>query len=286
MKDTRPNHLHEILLSVLFVLAALSLRAQPPDDSIFSLLPGDVVEATIDTSGRARLQVTLTPEKRAEFSAFTGRNVNKQVKIVVGGKLRSEPFIRERIAGPSMEIFVNSPEDALATVKTLLTSTVRFDQLHQWNDSSGQTHYSEKLPSRSSDQRPIVEPVAGDKNAFQALQGSWGVAKATMNGRESRDASLLEGNWTFKGNELILQSRQKGKVRFTLEMDSKAGLNAFHLTAVEPANAGSGWMLFSREGESLKIAFYDNLQGRPESFEPRGLRSEPELIVVTLSSKK
>jgi hypothetical protein len=69
-------------------------------------------------------------------------------------------------------------------------------------------------------------------------------------------------------------------------MDSKAELNAFHLTSVEPANEGSGWMLFSREGESLKIAFYDNLKGRPESFELRGLRSEPELIVVTLSSKK
>src|SRR5438067_12867236 len=120
MKDPRKNHLERMLLSVLFVFAALSLRAQSPDASAFSLSPGDVTEATVDTSGRARLQVTLTPEKRAELSAFTGRNLNKQVKIVVGGKLRSEPFIRERMAGPSMEIFVNSPEDAVATVKTLL----------------------------------------------------------------------------------------------------------------------------------------------------------------------
>ena len=68
---------------------------------------------------------------------FTGRNVNKQVRIVVGGKLRSEPFIRERIAGPSMEIFVKSTEDAVATVKTLMTATVGFDQLYKWTDSSG-----------------------------------------------------------------------------------------------------------------------------------------------------
>jgi uncharacterized protein (TIGR03067 family) len=107
-----------------------------------------------------------------------------------------------------------------------------------------------------------------------------------MNGKESRDASLLAGNWAFKGNELILQSPQKGRVRFTLKMDAKAGQKAFHLTSVEPANEASGWMLFSREGESLKIAFYDNLQGRPESFEPREPRSEAELIVVTLSPKK
>src|SRR5687767_6980817 len=94
-----------IVLGVLFVFATLSLRAQSADDSTFSLSPGDITEAMIDTSGGTRLQVMLTPEKRAEFTEFTGRNLNKRVRIVVGGKLRAEPFIRERIAGPSMEIF-------------------------------------------------------------------------------------------------------------------------------------------------------------------------------------
>ena len=122
MKATPVIHHARTLLGIVFVFAALSLRAQAPGDSTFSISPGDVTEATIDTSGRTRLQVRLTPEKRAELSAFTGRNLNKQVKIVVGGKLRSEPFIRERIADPSMEIFVSSAEDALATVKALLTS--------------------------------------------------------------------------------------------------------------------------------------------------------------------
>ncbi len=277
-----------ILVGILFVFGAPLLRAQAQDEFTFSLSPGDITEATIDTSGRARLQVTLTPEKLADLSAFTGRNLNKQVKIVVGGKLRSEPVIRERIAGPSMELFVRSPEEALATVKALLTSRVTFDQLHKWTDSNGSTHYSEKPPARSSDQRPVIEPGAGDRNtnAFPELQGAWRVIKATMNGKESRDASLLEGTWTFKGNELVLQSPQKGKVRFTLKMDSKARPKAVQLTAVEPANEAPGWMLFSRDGDKLKIGFYDNLKGRPENFEPRGPRSEPELIVVILSPKK
>jgi uncharacterized protein (TIGR03067 family) len=232
------RHPERILLGVLFVFATLSLRAQPPDDSTFSISPGNVTEGTIDTSGRTRLHLTLTPEKGAEFSVFTERNLNKQVKIVVGGKLRSEPFIRERIAGPSMEIVVSSPEDAPATVKALMTSTVTFDQLHKWTDSTGRTHYSEKPPPRPSDQRAVAE----DRNnhAFQELQGSWGVIKATMNGKESRDASLLDGTWTFQGNELVLQSPQKGKVRFTLKIDSKAEPKTFHVTAVEPANEASG----------------------------------------------
>ena len=83
----------------------------------------------------------------------------------------------------------------------------------------------------------------------------------------------------------ICHHRKKEKARFTLKLDGEAAPKAFQLTPVEPATEASGWMLFSREGENLKIAFYDNLQGRPESFEPRGPRAEPELIMVTLSPK-
>jgi len=36
----------------------------------------------------------------------------------------------------------------------------------------------------------------------------------------------------------------------------------------------------------VKTAFYDNLNDRPESFEPRGARTEPEFVVLTLSPKK
>src|SRR5262245_11881655 len=136
----RTPRLDSTLLSILFAWAALSLRAQSSQELTFSVLPGDVTEATIGTSGGTRLQVTLTPEKSADLQEFTRRNLNKQVKIVVGGKLRSEPFIRERVAGPTMEIFVSSPEDAVAVIKTLMTSTVRLEQLHKWTDSRGQTH--------------------------------------------------------------------------------------------------------------------------------------------------
>ncbi len=45
-------------------------------------------------------------------------------------------------------------------------------------------------------------------------------------------------------------------------------------------------MLFSSEGPNLKIAFYDNFQGRPKDFETRDPHAEPELVVVTLAPKK
>src|SRR3954451_13160687 len=89
----------------------LSLAAQGQDASTFSLAPGDVVEATINSVGFTRLKVRLTPDKSEALSTFTGLNLGKQVKIVVGGKVRSEPFIRERMTGPAMELYVKSPED-------------------------------------------------------------------------------------------------------------------------------------------------------------------------------
>jgi len=276
----------------LFIFAALSLQAaQASDDSTFSLAPGDINEATIDSSGDARLQVMLTSKKSAELQTFTTSNLNKQVRIMVAGKLRSEPFIRQPIAGPSMEIFVKSPDDALTTVKTLMTSTVKFEQLYKWTDSRGRTHYSEKAPPELAipgpsprAALPISQQVVGDKDALQALHGSWVVAGATMNGKPGGDASLLAGIWTFRGDELNLESPQKGKARFGIKLDGKA--KAFQLTPVEPATESSGWMLFSREGANLKVAFYDNLEERPESFEARDPRAKPVLVVVTLSPKK
>jgi uncharacterized protein (TIGR03067 family) len=283
MKTTGLRFLAKAFLGGLLLSTAWSLRAQSPDASTFSLAPGDITEAMIATTGGTRLKVTLTPTKSAELAALTERNLNRQVKIVIDGKLRAEPFVRERMTGPSLEIFVRSPEEAVATIKALLTSKVAFEQLHKWIDGVGQTHYAEAPPSPPAGQAPVSKAVAEDPGAYQALQGSWDVTQATMNGRENNDPSLVGGNWMFKGNELILHSPQKGTVQFTLKLDPNSEPRALHLTAVQPVSGGSGWMLFAREGNSLKIAFHDNLEGRPAGFTPRDPAAKPPLIVVTLS---
>ncbi len=282
------NSIHEMLREkisriVLVMVFVLPLWAQPPAENVFSISPGDVVEAAIGNAGRSKLVVTLTPEKSAELAAVTSRNVNKQVKIMVCGKLRSEPFVRERMAGPAMEIFVSSNEDALATVKCLLTSTVGFDQLLKRTDANGDIRYSEKPPAPAVEPVPPVKSVPFDPSVFQPLRGSWRVTGAIMNGRESRDPVLLEGKWTFEGSALTMQSPQKGTVQFKLKIDAAAEPKAIYLMPVQPVKGGTGWMLFSREGEILKLAFNDNLEGRPAGFEPREPGTKPELIVLTLS---
>ena len=106
-----------IHLGILFAVAPVWLSAQAPDLSTFSLAPGDATEAIINNSGQARLKVVLTPAKSEDLASFTTANLNKQGRIMVAGKLRAEPFIRERMTGPAMELYVSSTEDALATVK-------------------------------------------------------------------------------------------------------------------------------------------------------------------------
>jgi uncharacterized protein (TIGR03067 family) len=277
---TTPNHCVAVA-GVLFLIARLSLPAQSADPGAFSLSAGDVTEAIIRGSVPAQLKVVLTPEKSTELAAFTERNLNKQGRIIVAGKVRAEPFIRERMTGPLMEIYVASADDALATVKALLTSKLKFDQLYKWSDSSG-THYSDKPPPESSE-RPS-SGLTADPRLLRDLQGSWAVTNATMNGRPRRE--LLESQWKFQGNELVLTMPEKGTARFAIRFDPKSEPKALQLTAIEPANSTSGWILFARDGNKLKIAFFDNLEGRPEAFEPRGPGTKPELIVVTLQPKR
>src|SRR5437764_924326 len=111
-----------MLLGAVFALAALPLPAQKPGADSFSLSLGDITEAVISTSAPPRLQVILTPQKSTELASFTELNLDKRGKIIVGGKLCSEPFIRERMSGPSMEVYVASTDDALGIVNALLTS--------------------------------------------------------------------------------------------------------------------------------------------------------------------
>ncbi len=127
---------------------------------------------------------------------------------------------------------------------------------------------------------PNADAAAGA--LLQGVQGSWKVIMAYVNGKESGERDLREGHWKFLGNELTLETVTKGTGRFMIRIDAKADPEAFEVTALDPVGAGPGWMLFRREGKTLKIAFNDNLQGRPVGFEPTLPPTKPALVVVTL----
>src|SRR5262249_38047744 len=73
-----------------------------------------------------------------------------------------------------------------------------------------------------------ARPVGADSGA--ELEGSWGVARATMNGEPRADAKVLNATWTFRGNELVVQTARGERLRSSLSFDATANPPAFHVT--------------------------------------------------------
>lgn len=257
-------------LVAIVLLGSLSLLAQLPDSSAFSVSPGDVTEAKVvpDPAGGRFLRVTLTPAKRAALAAFTENNLNRQIKIVVNGRLRSQPYVREPIIDGVLVFPVDSPADAAATAKALLSPATTAEPAEKRTGSKAQPPASGKPPLTTS--------AAADRNAFKELEGTWGVLNGTMNGELVPDPKLNLTTWTFQGSTLVMTNGERQTARFALSMEAGApGL--LRLEPIPPSEEHGGWVLFKREKDQLTLAFGDNLEGRPENFTPA-----PKKIILKL----
>jgi uncharacterized protein (TIGR03067 family) len=121
-----------------------------------------------------------------------------------------------------------------------------------------------------------VRPVGAGSVA--ELEGSWAVARATMNGEPRTDGKVLNATWTFRGNELVVRSPRGERLRAELAFDAGANPPAFHMTPLGPTRGDRPlWMIWARRGRELDVAFYDGVDQRPEDFGPRR-----KLVVLTL----
>ena len=110
------------------------------------------------------------------------------------------------------------------------------------------------------------------------LEGSWAVARATMNGEPRTDAKVLNATWTFQGNELVVRTARGERLRSALSFDATANPPAFHISPLHPTGGQRPlWMIWTRRGDELDVAFYDGIDQRPEDFGPRR-----KLVVLTL----
>ena len=102
-----------------------------------------------------------------------------------------------------------------------------------------------------------------------ALEGSWTVAQATVNGAPRADGKVLNATWTFRGPELVMQNVNGERLRSALSFDATAEPPAFHVTPVDPPGERPLWIIWERRGDELRLAFYDGVDRRPEDFGPR-----------------
>jgi uncharacterized protein (TIGR03067 family) len=123
----------------------------------------------------------------------------------------------------------------------------------------------------------VAGAVPARANGVTALEGSWAVARATMNGAPRGDGKILNATWTFRGAELVVQSANGPRMRAALSFEANAQPPAFYLTPLDAAVERPLWMIWERQGDELRVAFYEGATGRPADFSPRR-----KLVVLTL----
>jgi len=114
------------------------------------------------------------------------------------------------------------------------------------------------------------------KPDIEQLQGTWKVTKVTLDGKAIQDRGLSRARYTFRSNEIIIEGGE-GTERHAFTLDPASNPTAMLTNRIAPDRRQSGWMLYELKGKSLRIAFNDAFQGKPEGFEPR-----PKLIIIDL----
>ena len=113
--------------------------------------------------------------------------------------------------------------------------------------------------------------------AAAELDGSWTVARIVFEGTPRADGKLLNATWTFRGSELLAQSANGERLRAQLSFDSTTQPPAVYVSPIDDPQQRPLWMIWVRQGDELRVAFYDGLDARPVDFGPRR-----KLVVVTL----
>ena len=109
------------------------------------------------------------------------------------------------------------------------------------------------------------------------LEGSWTVARVVFEGAPRAEQKLLNATWTFRGSELLAQSANGERFRATLSFDSTTQPPAMYVVPIDDPQQRPVWMIWARQGNELRVAFYDGIDGRPVDFGP-----QRKLAVLTL----
>jgi uncharacterized protein (TIGR03067 family) len=215
-----------------------SISLDPPVLDARVVASADVAKGP---DGSSEIRLALTQEGSEALFALTKMLPGRRLGIIIDGRLRSAPLIRE----PS--------------------------RLRVLTVSGGFTEPEAAQLARNLGTPQAGQPVTGPQSAGTLdkpteLEGSWTVRSTTMNGKLQGDDELEEATFAFRGSELTISGRNGKKERFTIRVEA-GNLLTIRLDPVSQQGHG-GWMIASREGNRLTLAFADNLEGHPEDFSP------------------
>src|SRR5262245_3415598 len=147
-------------------------------------------------------------------------------------------------------------------------------QVYKSTDANGRVQYSDKPPPGAA----RVAPGLAAGNAAADMQGRWLVANATLNGELYIDKKISGQKWTIRGNELTIETAEGERGRYTLTFEPNTQPRAFSTAPIAPSRERTIPMIYEREGERLRVAYFDGREAKPTSFAP-----QQKLAVITLT---
>jgi len=113
---------NQVLVVVITGLTLLAWSALAEDIESFTIKPEDVTKASVGFArdGSVYLEGVFTKAKATEFTAATERNLNKKIRLVINGKVVSEPLVHARITGGSFIFECKTTDEAVALAKDLM----------------------------------------------------------------------------------------------------------------------------------------------------------------------
>jgi uncharacterized protein (TIGR03067 family) len=216
------------------------------------------VERGPDASPQIRL--VLTRNGAARLSEITSRRVGRRLGIVAGGRLRAAPVLTAPVT------------DGVLVIAGDLSGSEAEELAHRLGPPAAKV-------AGDGSVHPDRLAIAGGSPGRASppeLDGAWKVMNSTMNGQLG-DQKLTGSTWTFRGGELRVENADGQTGRFAVQAEAGPP-PAIRLEPIAPSKERGGWMIYSREGDRLTLAFGDNLTGRPASFAP-----EAKKVVLKLA---
>ena len=124
---------------------------------------------------------------------------------------------------------------------------------------------------RSAADLDYAASVVPDRSA--TLNGRWQVVSVLANGRPREDPELSGSIWTFEPSRLTIQDGAGKTTTYSYSVEEG------YIALITPKGE-EGWIKLAPDAEGLRLAFFDDLKGKPKSLEPEP--GDPLLVVVRL----
>jgi uncharacterized protein (TIGR03067 family) len=125
----------------------------------------------------------------------------------------------------------------------------------------------------------LAAPIPETKDDQKALQGTWVVVTAEMDGKEFKPA--LKATMTFKDDKVTVLTAEGRKTEGTFKLDTAAKPRTLDLIPNDK-DRPPGLAVYQLDGDKLKLCMVE----KPGGKRPTEFKSGPDVILLELKREK